>query len=159
MNRIGLFALLALLMFPVLGFAQNQVDSLGCDTCVRQLSAQCPNKEGEGWTVNSVVAVGDTVVVEIETPASLNPFMTALAANKLNAKKLWVYYVADYGKEWKNLINRIQEERRSFCWRSNLKAAKKLIICLCHPTNLAQFLQNTDSAEVNLVYCVTKLIR
>ena len=112
MNRIGLFALLALLMFPVLGFAQQQVDSLGCDTCVRQLSAQCPNKEGEGWTVNSVVAVGDTVAVEIETPASLNAFMSTLTQNILNTKRLWVRYVSDYGKEWKDLFNCILEERR-----------------------------------------------
>ena len=112
MNRIGLFALLALLMFPVLGFAQQQVDSLGCDACVRQLSAQCPNKEGEGWTVNSVVALGDTVAVEIETPASLNAFMSTLTQNILNTKRLWVRYVSDYGKEWKDLFNSILEERR-----------------------------------------------
>ena len=121
MNRFGLLTLLTALMLPVLSFAQNQVDSLSCDACVQQLSSQCPNGVKEGWTVNSVVAAGDTVTVEIEIVFRRNGV--------------------------------------PFCWRSNLKAAKKLIICLCHPTNLAQFLQMTDSAEVNLVYCVTKLIR
>ena len=94
MNRFSLFALLALLMFPVLGFAQQQTDSLDCDTCVQRLHAQCPIKKGEGWTVVSVAAVGDTVAVEIETPASLNAYMATLTQNIVNTKRLWVRYVS-----------------------------------------------------------------
>ena len=142
MNRFGLLTLLAALMLPVLGFAQNQVDSLSCDACVQQLSSLCPNGVKEGWTVNSIVAAGDTVTVEIEMPSSLGPFMTALAANKLNAKKLWVYYVADYGKEWKNLINRIQEERRSFLLALKPKGSEKTYHLFVSPDELGTILAN-----------------
>ena len=107
--KLKILALLAVMCLPVLGFAQDE-DRIAFESYVGQMNAQCPYGYGDGWMIKSVIANGDTVAVELETPASLGGFISALTEDTVNAKRLWVDHLSNYGDKWKYFVEFLAKE-------------------------------------------------
>ncbi|MBR3728919.1 MAG: hypothetical protein IKN10_08055 [Muribaculaceae bacterium] len=117
MNKLRLlFILLVALLCPVIGQAQDD-DAIDFEAVVAPLSAQCPHDGGGGWLVTSVVVAEDTIVVDLETPASISGFLSALTGNNPNVKRLWLKHLLGFGEEWKHLAELMTEEGRSLLLR------------------------------------------
>ena len=113
MNKLGLLILLAALAFPVMGSAQFMEDNVvSGDAYIWQLCTQCPCEVDEGWVIKSVVSLGDTVTLELETPGLLSGFLGMLTSRSPKTKRLWVDELAQYGEPWKKLLTILSEEKR-----------------------------------------------
>lgn len=113
MNKfVGILFFLSVLWLPLSGATQN-VDTLDLDSYMEELSPRCPYDVGDGWTIDSLAAVGDTVVIQLMTPNALRGFLPMLTEDNLNTKRLWLNYLFDYGDEWKTLMKLIKREGKS----------------------------------------------
>lgn len=105
MNKLRLlFILLVALLCPVIGQAQDD-DAIDFEAVVAPLSTHCPHDGGGGWLVTSVAVAEDTIVVDLETPASISGFLSALTGNNLNVKRLWLKHLLGFGKSGSILQN------------------------------------------------------
>ena len=109
MNKFKILVLLAALLCPVIGFAQDE-ETIDFGTIVEQMSVQCPYTEGRDWAITSIAMAGDTIAVEIETPASMSGFLSAFTGSSINVKRLWVDHLLSYGDDWKHLFELMAEE-------------------------------------------------
>ena len=137
MNK--LLALLAVLLLPLAGYAQFE-GVMNLDMYVWQLSAQCPCEVEEGWTITTVYAVGDTVTLELETPALLGGFLPALTADNEKTKSLWIQHLSQYGQIWSDLLDRTFEEMRWFLLALRPNGGKDTSCVLISPTELGTIL-------------------
>lgn len=137
MNK--LFALLAVLLLPLAGYAQFE-DAMSLDIYVWQLSAQCPCEVEKDWTITSVYAIGDTVTLELETPALLGGYLPVLTADSEKTKSLWVQHVAHYGQIWKDLLDYSSREMRWFLLALRPQGGKNASYLLISPNELGTLL-------------------
>lgn len=109
------FLLAAVLLFPLLGFAQETetVELPDFDTFVAELNAKCPIDYNEGWAIYSFVATDDMATVQLQIPTILNAFLPALTADTDNAKRLWVRQMKMCGDDWKQFAKLLVETNRS----------------------------------------------
>lgn len=109
------FLLAAVLLFPLLGFAQETetVELPDFDTFVAGLNAKCPIDYNEGWAIYSFVATDDMATVQLQIPTILNAFLPALTADTDNAKRLWVRQMRMCGDDWKQFAKLLVETNRS----------------------------------------------
>ncbi len=109
------FLLAAVLLFPLLGFAQETetVELPDFDTFVAELNAKCPIDYNEGWAIYSFVATDDMATVQLQIPTILNAFLPALTADTDNAKRLWVRQMRMCGDDWKQFAKLLVETNRS----------------------------------------------
>ena len=141
MNKISLLVLLAVLAFPVWAYGQTQdADTVSLEANIQQLNALCPCGMGDYWNITSVVTSGDTVILEIETPASLASFLPMLTVNKENAKRLWLDLVMQYGKDWADLVKRLPMEKRFFLLALKPKDGENISRLLITPDEIGTIL-------------------
>lgn len=109
------FLLAAVLLFPLLGFAQETetVELPDFDTFVAELNAKCPIDYNEGWAIYSFVTTDDMATVQLQIPTILNAFLPALTADTDNAKRLWVRQMKMCGDDWKQFAKLLVETNRS----------------------------------------------
>ena len=108
MNKLILLVLLVASLCPAIGLAQDD-DTIDFGAIVEQMSAQCPYEDGN-WAVTKIAMTGDTIVVEIEAPASISGFLPAFTGKSLNVKRLWVEHIMGYGDDLKHLVELMAEE-------------------------------------------------
>lgn len=108
MNKTRILLILAVLLTPLLVFAQD--DEATPSSIVDQLSARCPSQQRDQWVINSVETDGDTVVVELMTPSSLTAFLSVLTSDNSKAKRLWIQQLSNFGDEWKRLVEYLAQE-------------------------------------------------
>ena len=82
------------------------------DTYVTLLNERCPIEYRDSWAATSFVADGDTVRVELLTPASLAGFLSMLIGDGDNVKRMWVNQLKVFGNPWAELFNRSVEAQR-----------------------------------------------
>ena len=109
MNKLILLVLLVASLCPAIGLAQDDDETIDFGLLVEQMSAQCPYEDGN-WAVTTVAMTGDTIVVEIEAPASISGFLSAFTGSGLNVKRLWVEHLMGYGDDWNRLFGLMAEE-------------------------------------------------
>lgn len=109
------FLLAVVLLFPLLGFAQETetVELPDFDTFVAELNAKCPIDYNEGWAIYSFVTTDDMATVQLQIPTILNAFLPALTADTDNAKRLWVRQMKMCGDDWKQFAKLLVETNRS----------------------------------------------
>lgn len=112
MNKLIILVLLAVSLCPAIGHAQDD-ETIDFGTIVEQMSAQCPYTDGRDWAITSVAMAGDTIAVEMETPASISGFLSALTGKSLNVKRLWLDHLKGYGDDWLRLFELMAEEGQS----------------------------------------------
>ena len=108
MNKLFILVLLVVSLCPAIGLAQDD-DTIDFGAIVEQMSAQCPYEDGN-WAVTTVAMTGDTIVVEIEAPASISGFLPSFTGNSMNVKRLWVEHIMGYGDDLKHLVELMAEE-------------------------------------------------
>ena len=115
MRMLRRFLLAVVLLFPLLGFAQETetVELPDFDTFVAELNAKCPIDYNEGWAIYSFVATDDMATVQLQIPTILNAFLPALTADTDNAKRLWVRQMKMCGDDWKQFAKLLVETNRS----------------------------------------------
>lgn len=115
MKMLRRFLLAAVLLFPLLGFAQETetVELPDFDTFVAGLNAKCPIDYNEGWAIYSFVTTDDMATVQLQIPTILNAFLPALTADTDNAKRLWVRQMRMCGDDWKQFAKLLVETNRS----------------------------------------------
>lgn len=115
MRILRRFLLAVVLLFPLLGFAQETetVELPDFDTFVAELNAKCPIDYNEGWAIYSFVATDDMATVQLQIPTILNAFLPALTADTDNAKRLWVRQMKMCGDDWKQFAKLLVETNRS----------------------------------------------
>lgn len=111
MKKLGFLLLALLLCFPFVGSAQN-VETEDFDSLVAKLNAECPITSGENWALTSFATAGDTVVVELQVPASLGGFISLLTSDTDNVKRLWARELDNFGKPWNTFVTRLIEADR-----------------------------------------------
>ena len=109
MNKLILLVLLVASLCPAIGLAQDDDETIDFGLLVEQMSAQCPYEDGN-WAVTTIAMTGDTIVVEIEAPASISGFLSAFTGSSLNVKRLWVEHLMGYGDDWNRLFGLMAEE-------------------------------------------------
>ena len=109
MNKLILLVLLVASLCPAIGLAQDDDETIDFGLLVEQMNAQCPYEDGN-WAVTTVAMTGDTIVVEIEAPASISGFLSAFTGSGLNVKRLWVEHLMGYGDDWNRLFGLMAEE-------------------------------------------------
>ena len=109
MNKLILLVMLVASLCPAIGLAQDDDETIDFGPIVEQMSAQCPYEDGN-WAVTTVAMTGDTIVVEIEAPASISGFLSAFTGSGLNVKRLWVEHLMGYGDDWNRLFGLMAEE-------------------------------------------------
>ena len=109
MNKLILLVLLVASLCPAIGLAQDDDETIDFGLLVEQMSAQCPYEDGN-WAVTTIAMTGDTIVVEIEAPASISGFLSAFTGSGLNVKRLWVEHLMGYGDDWNRLFGLMAEE-------------------------------------------------
>ena len=120
MRKLGvLFAALALLI-PIFGSAQGQEDE-SFDAFVSRINAECPINSGSNWALQSFTTAGDTVVVELQVPASLAPFMSLLTDKSKNVKRLWIREMSGFGERWNTFVERLVEADRMLKINFNMR--------------------------------------
>ena len=111
MKKLGFLLLAFFLCFPFVGSAQN-VETEDFDSLVAKFNAECPITSGENWALTSFATAGDTVLIELQVPASLGGFMSLLTADTDNVKRLWVRELNSFGEQWKTFVTRLIEADR-----------------------------------------------
>lgn len=111
MKKLGFLLLAIFLCFPFVGSAQN-VETEDFDSLVAKFNAECPITSGENWAITSFATAGDTVLVELQVPASLGGFMSLLTGDTDNVKRLWARELNTFGKQWKTFVTRLIEADR-----------------------------------------------
>ena len=113
MKKLGLLLIVLALSIPLCGYAQEVEDEdEDFETYVARLNAECPIQSGEHWTLLSFAEAGDIVVVELQIPASLGPFMSVLTDNTDNVRRLWVREMEIFGEIWEDFVARLVKEDR-----------------------------------------------
>lgn len=115
MRMLRRFLLVAVLLFPLFGFAQETetTELPDFDTFVAELNAKCPIDYNEGWAIYSFVATDDMATVQLQIPTILNAFLPALTVDTDNAKRLWVRQMKMCGDDWKQFAKLLVETNRS----------------------------------------------
>lgn len=139
MNK--LLAILAVLLLPLSGFAQDE-ESVNLDMYIWQMSAQCPCDVGDEWCVTSIIAVADTVTLEIEVPATLKGFLSMLTENSDNVKRLWTSQVIQFGDSWKQLVDLVASEKRWLQLFLTPSGSKQSDVVVISPEKLGTILVN-----------------
>lgn len=139
MNK--LVALLLVLLVPLAGFAQDE-ETVNLDSYIWQLSLQCPCDVGDGWSVTSVISLGDTVSVEVEVPELLGGFIGLLTAKNEKTNRLWVNQVSEFGDDWKALLERLSEEKRWLSLAIKARGDEKTSYLLISPEEIGTILAN-----------------
>jgi len=124
MNKLRALLAIAALLFPVLCFSQSRED-VRLDSCVQEMSGRCPIDQGKGWVINSIEAKGDTVAVELLTPALLNGFLSMLMGDGVNVKRLWLGELMGYGDSWKQMFELMSENGRSLLFTTRAQGSRK----------------------------------
>lgn len=148
MNKFRALILLSALLFPVLCLSQDmETDSLG--VCIQQLSAECPVDDGDGWVINSVIATGDTIAIEMTAPASLNSFLSMLMGDGLNVKRLWLNELSHCGKEWKQLFRLMSQHGRNLLFTIGAQGGRKKYSLVMTPQEIGTILAKDKNSGVD----------
>ena len=92
--------------------AQGTIAVGDIDTYVAMLDAECPIEHKDAWAINSVIADGDTVRLELQVPSSLAGFISMLTGEGDNVKKMWANQLNSFGYPWKDFMGRLVTEKR-----------------------------------------------
>ena len=137
MKKFGFLILVIALSLPLLGLAQ-EAEAEDLDSYIARLNSECPIECGENWTFLSLSPAGDTVTVELQVPASLGPFMSLLADNSENVRRLWVREIIGFGEQWKTFLARLADADRHLRLKFKplgSEATKKIVL---KPSDLKQ---------------------
>ncbi len=134
------FLLAAVLLFPLLGFAQETetVELPDFDTFVAELNAKCPIDYNDGWAIYSFVTTDDMATVQLQIPTLLNAFLPALTADTDNAKRLWVRQMKMCGDDWKQFAKLLVETNRSLTIQFMLNEEEQVATMTFTPDFLRQ---------------------
>lgn len=111
MKKLGFLLLAITLSLPFFSSAQ-EVDAEDFDGYIAKLNTECPIGNGENWALLSFAVAGDTVVAELQVPASLVVFMSVLTEDSDNVRRLWVREMDAFGETWRAFVNRLVEADR-----------------------------------------------
>ena len=109
---IRLLCLFVVASIAMTALSQDMIVYGDFDTYVAMLNETCPIEYRDAWSVTSFVADGDTVRVEVSTPASLAGFMGMLIGDGENVKKMWVNQLMIFGNPWADFFNRLVKTDR-----------------------------------------------
>ena len=116
MKRFRFIWTLALLMLSTLSYAQDEVqvtEPMDIDAFVTQVNDQCPISFLDGWSVQSCVSTGDSVILVIQTPANIAMILPMLSGNEKSVKRLWMKQLSSYGEQWSKLMQMLEASNRA----------------------------------------------
>ena len=116
MKRFRFIWTLALLMLSTLSYAQDEVqvtESMDIDAFVTQVNDQCPISFLDGWSVQSCVSTGDSVILVIQTPANIAMILPMLSGNEKSVKRLWMKQLSSYGEQWSKLMQMLEASNKA----------------------------------------------
>ena len=116
MKRFRFIWTLALLMLSTLSYAQDEVqvtEPMDIDAFVTQVNDQCPIGFLDGWSVQSCVSTGDSVILVIQTPANIAMILPMLSGNEKSVKRLWMKQLSSYGEQWSKLMQMLEASNRA----------------------------------------------
>ena len=115
MRLLRRLLLAAVLLFPLMGFAQEAETEVlpDFDTFIAGMNAKCPINYNEGWAIYSFVATDNMATVQLQIPYLLNGFLPALTTDTDNAKRLWMRQMRMCGDDWKQFVKLLVKTNRS----------------------------------------------
>ena len=116
MKRFRFIWTLALLMLSTLSYAQDEVqvtEPMDIDAFVTQVNDQCPISFLDGWSVQSCVSTGDSVILVIQTPANIAMILPMLSGNEKSVKRLWMKQLSSYGEQWSKLMQMLEASNKA----------------------------------------------
>lgn len=116
MKRFRFIWTLALLMLSTLSYAQDEVqvtELMDIDAFVTQVNDQCPISFLDGWSVQSCVSTGDSVILVIQTPANIAMILPMLSGNEKSVKRLWMKQLSSYGEQWSKLMQMLEASNKA----------------------------------------------
>lgn len=150
MNKYQFSLWVALLLFPLWGFAQEDIEIQDVDSCVTRFNSQCPISCGDDWTINSVTADRDTVWVDLEAPGVLEIFLTTLTEDKPGVKRLWKSQMLSFGKQWVNFLDLLGENGRRLALRICPQDSDTSAVVIFNPDDLKNEKSAAGAADSNL---------
>ena len=116
MKRFRFIWTLALLMLSTLSYAQDEVqvtEPMDIDAFVTQVNDRCPISFLDGWSVQSCVSTGDSVILVIQTPANIAMILPMLSGNEKSVKRLWMKQLSSYGEQWSKLMQMLEASNKA----------------------------------------------
>ncbi len=116
MKRFRFISTLALLMLSTISYAQDEVqvtEPMDIDAFVTQVNDQCPISFLDGWSVQSCVSTGDSVILVIQTPANIAMILPMLSGNEKSVKRLWMKQLSSYGEQWSKLMQMLEASNKA----------------------------------------------
>lgn len=116
MKRFRFIWTLALLMLSIISYAQDEVqvtEPMDIDAFVTQVNDQCPISFLDGWSVQSCVSTGDSVILVIQTPANIAMILPMLSGNEKSVKRLWMKQLSSYGEQWSKLMQMLEASNKA----------------------------------------------
>jgi hypothetical protein len=116
MKRFRFIWTLALLMLSTISYAQDEVqvtEPMDIDAFVTQVNDQCPISFLDGWSVQSCVSTGDSVILVIQTPANIAMILPMLSGNEKSVKRLWMKQLSSYGEQWSKLMQMLEASNKA----------------------------------------------
>lgn len=103
-------------MLSTLSYAQDEVqvtEPMDIDAFVTQVNDQCPISFLDGWSVQSCVSTGDSVILVIQTPANIAMILPMLSGNEKSVKRLWMKQLSSYGEQWSKLMQMLEASNKA----------------------------------------------
>ena len=116
MKRFRYIWTLALLMLSTISYAQDEMqvtEPMDIDAFVTQVNDQCPISFLDGWSVQSCVSTGDSVILVIQTPANIAMILPMLSGNEKSVKRLWMKQLSSYGEQWSKLMQMLEASNKA----------------------------------------------
>ena len=127
--------------------AQGTIAVGDFDTYIIMLDGECPIDHKDAWAINSIVADGDTVRLELQIPSSLSGFLSMLTGEEDNVKKMWIKQLLSFGYPWHDFMERLANEGRplviTFCPKDSDTAALMTFL----PEDFAPFVKKKQPSS------------
>lgn len=114
MRLLRLSCLVAVLLLPAMGFAQDEAEKK-LEAFIVEMNGRCPLECLDNWAIDAFKIQDDTAAVELIFPSILGPFLQALTVDTDNAKRVWVRHMSSMlGESWDQFVGLLDAAQDTF---------------------------------------------
>jgi len=135
MNKSTIIFLLFALLLPLVGRAQDTV-VVDIDEFVEEFNSMCPIDYKDGFAARSFTPVDTNyVLVDLQVPASISMFLSALTSDNDNVRKMWISQLKLYGERWHTFIDLLVANNRPLIINLRPQGSEDTVLFRLNPSD------------------------